>query len=345
MSSSKNKHYYWIDLLKIIACFLVIINHTGGYLLQYSGYNDLGVVIYYIINFVVCKTAVPIFIMVSGFLLLQKNSSYSDILKRIFRILVPLLFLSIFVFFRKNGVGLYQLKDFIINFLKEPIIVPFWYLYMLIGLYLVTPFIQKMVKKFKIFDYQVFVLICLIIPSILPLITLYLHISFNSDFLVSILPISVGYYVAGLYLSKVPLNKKYRNVAMILFFLFLSLFVCSMIIPYINTSEISYQLDTWNYITTVIPALSLFYLIRYYFENKKFSIKSKNIISFISSLTFGIYLFHTFINYKIYDFEFIQLLFNFSPFIGILILELLTFICAGIITFVLKKVKFIRNFL
>ncbi len=33
----EKKRYYWIDLLKIFACFLVIVNHTGSYLLQYSG--------------------------------------------------------------------------------------------------------------------------------------------------------------------------------------------------------------------------------------------------------------------------------------------------------------------
>ena len=345
MVNKEKKRYYWADILKILACFLVIINHTGGYLLQYSGYDNLGIIIFYIINFAICKIAVPIFIMVSGFLLLQRENKYLDIVKRIFRILVPLLFLSMVVFFKKNGIGLYQLKDFIISFLKEPIIVPFWYLYMLIGLYLVTPFIQKMIKNFKMLDFQIFILICLIIPSILPIITTYLHVSFNSNFLISILPISVGYYVAGFYLSKIPLNKKYRNLALILFFVFLSIFACSMMVPYIYTSEISYQLDTWNYITTVIPALALFYLFRYYFTNKIFSIKVENIIFFISSLTFGIYLFHTFVNYKIYDLEFMQSLFAFSPYIAIFVLEILTFICAGAITFILKKIKFIRLFL
>ena len=50
-------------------------------------------------------------------------------------------------------------------------------------------------------------------------------------------------------------------------------------------------------------------------------------------------------NYKIYDLEFMQSLFAFSPYIAIFVLEILTFICAGAITFIFKKIKFIRLFL
>ena len=343
--SKVKKRYYWIDILKILACFWVVVNHTGGYLLEYSGTNNLGIVIFYVINFIFCKMAVPIFIMVSGFLLLSKKSSYSEIRKRIIRIFIPLLFLSFLIFFKNNGFGINQIKNFFINFLEKPIIVSFWYLYMLIGLYLVTPFLQKMVKSFKLTDYKYFIIICLIIPSLLPVLSTYLPISFNYNFTLALFPICVGYYVSGLYLSKVPLDKKYRNLAIIFCLIFLVLFASSMIIPYVNSSKISYHLDTWNYITTVIPSLSLFYLIRYYFENCNFKSKTTKVISLFSSLTFGIYLLHTFINYKLYDFVLLQMLFELSPYIGIVMLEILTFICAGIITFVLKKLKFIKSFL
>ena len=53
MINNEKKRYCWADILKILACFLVIINHTGGYLLQYSGYDNLGIIIFYIINFVI----------------------------------------------------------------------------------------------------------------------------------------------------------------------------------------------------------------------------------------------------------------------------------------------------
>lgn len=339
------KHYYWVDLLKILACFLVIINHTGGYLLQYSGNENLFIVLFYIFNFVFCKVAVPIFLMVSGVLLLSRNSNYKEIGKRIFRVLVPLVVLSAFIYFRNNHVGFNHFGNFLISFFEKPLADPFWYLYMLIGLYLVMPFLQKMVKNFRLKDYKYFIIICLLLPSLLPVISMYLPIVFYSNFTSALFSMSIGYFVAGFYLSRVELSKRNRNIAIVLCIIFLALFACSMIIPYFKSSEISYKLDTVNYITTVTPSLSLFYLVRYYFEKHKFKSKTKDIISTISSLTFGIYLFHSFINYKLYNLGFVQVMFDFCPYIGIIVLEILTFLCAGIITFVLRKIKFIRNFL
>lgn len=262
--SKEKKRYYWVDLLKILACFLVVINHTGGYLLEFAGTSNFGTSLFYMIEFVICKIGVPLFIMISGFLLLERNNNFCDIGKKIFRVFVPLFLLSALVYFKANGFGISEVGDFIVQFLSDPLMVPFWYLYMLIGLYLVTPFLQKMVSKFEVKDYLYFIIICLIIPSILPVISAYLPVSFSSNFTLALLPICVGYYVAGLYLSKVPLNKKYRNIAITSMIVFFGTFLCSMLVPYIIDGEIAYTLDTWNYITAVIPALSIFYLFRYY---------------------------------------------------------------------------------
>lgn len=76
----KIKRTLWLDILKIIACFLVIVNHAGGYVL---GNNPSKItIIFYCVNFAICKIAVPIFIMVTGSLLLKKESSYNDITKK-----------------------------------------------------------------------------------------------------------------------------------------------------------------------------------------------------------------------------------------------------------------------
>ena len=81
----KNKiHYYWLDLIKILACFFVVINHTGGYLLEFAGNNNFGNSLFYMINFVFCKMGVPLFIMITGFLLLERNSSFANMSKKIY---------------------------------------------------------------------------------------------------------------------------------------------------------------------------------------------------------------------------------------------------------------------
>lgn len=94
-----NKRSYYLDFLKIIACFLVIVNHAGGHILINSGYTK-GATLFYSVCFSICKIAVPIFVMVTGALLLTKEQTYKSIGKRIFRILIPLIrHIDILVFY------------------------------------------------------------------------------------------------------------------------------------------------------------------------------------------------------------------------------------------------------
>ena len=82
MTSSETGHNYSYDLLRIIAILCVIFNHTQyGYELYtvatdpYSRYGSLLLAI-------ICKIGVPLFLMVSGALLLGKEESVQTVLKK-----------------------------------------------------------------------------------------------------------------------------------------------------------------------------------------------------------------------------------------------------------------------
>ena len=68
----KNGTYYmYLDILRIIACFLVIVNHTDSRVFLRTSPSEtwfLGLTYFFI-----CKAAVPLFLMISGVLLLRKN--------------------------------------------------------------------------------------------------------------------------------------------------------------------------------------------------------------------------------------------------------------------------------
>lgn len=66
-----------IDILRIIACFMVIFNHTDERGFWRYAYNDRGTALWIVnlIPSIACKSAVPIFFMISGELLLRKNES------------------------------------------------------------------------------------------------------------------------------------------------------------------------------------------------------------------------------------------------------------------------------
>lgn len=91
----KQKKLY-IEILRIIAIAFVIFNHTGknGFQLYSITDNEIMYVIYLTMA-VICKIAVPIFFMVSGALLLNKEESIKDLYKRrVSRIVLVILIAS-----------------------------------------------------------------------------------------------------------------------------------------------------------------------------------------------------------------------------------------------------------
>ena len=77
------KEIIYLDILKIFACFMVIINHTNGLILENKTFANTT---FYCIMFSICKVAVPLFLMITGALILNRNYSYKKVLKCIFRV-------------------------------------------------------------------------------------------------------------------------------------------------------------------------------------------------------------------------------------------------------------------
>ncbi|MBQ5649328.1 MAG: acyltransferase family protein, partial [Clostridia bacterium] len=80
----------FLDILRIIACFCVIVNHTNSdvFLNTAPGSITWFVSLAY---FFVSKIAVPVFFMISGYLLLGKIDSPKKSFQRIIRILAALI--------------------------------------------------------------------------------------------------------------------------------------------------------------------------------------------------------------------------------------------------------------
>ena len=115
--------------------------------------------------------------------------------------------------------------------------------------------------------------------------------------------------------------------------------------PYLITGKISYKYGKYNSIFCIIQSFSLFYIIRHLFENFKFNKKISIIIEEIGKTTFGIYLIHILINYRIYSLNIMQDIFSINACLGVFILEIGVFVVCGIITFIFRKIPVIKNFL
>ena len=159
-----------LDALRILACLLVVANHTLGYALNTGA---PGAELFYCLLFSLCKTGVTLFVMVSGILLLDREDGFRKTGRRILRVLVPLLAVSALLAWKDEGLaGLAPLR-FLASFLRDPRRAPYWYLYALIGFYLLLPFLQKMTRGFRLADYAAFSGLFLLLPCALDILRVF----------------------------------------------------------------------------------------------------------------------------------------------------------------------------
>ena len=85
------KRILYLDIIKVFALLFVIFNHTDDILI--SSYMYIRII--HNSLFYLSKSAVPLFLMVSGALLIDKKDSIPKLIKRIIRVLIPLIIITI----------------------------------------------------------------------------------------------------------------------------------------------------------------------------------------------------------------------------------------------------------
>ena len=157
ITSTRTVYYYesrvlWINNARILACFVVVLLHVSAGVV--TGIQNTDSAYWWIGNVFdsLSRWCIPVFVMISGMLLLDKAKDEPLRVfyrKRLSRILVPLLFWTLFyLLFRYFGEPLVHGKPVSILTLAGSVLngVPYahlWYLYMLVGLYLLVPFLRK----------------------------------------------------------------------------------------------------------------------------------------------------------------------------------------------------------
>lgn len=173
----------WVDVLRFIAIFMVICIHcsdpfnVSAEARSNPEFNFWGS----LYGSFLCP-CVPLFVMITGLLLLPVNLSIGDFYKkRLFRIAVPFLIWSVLYNLFPWVTGLLGLSPTIISdvfayassdasqsfsdAMKNIALIPFqfnvytvpmWYLYMLIGLYLYMPFFSAWVEKATVSQKKIF---------------------------------------------------------------------------------------------------------------------------------------------------------------------------------------------
>lgn len=139
---------FYLDFLKGVSILFVVLLHTAALGLSMS---EIGSVTWEICNITdsLCRFVVPMFVMISGALLLNEDKQF-HIVKSTKRLLIPLILWSLLYAF---VVVAYQYRsislDSISEFLRLTFLTPThnWFLFMLIGVYLTVPLLRPIVHN------------------------------------------------------------------------------------------------------------------------------------------------------------------------------------------------------
>ena len=332
------KRILYIDIIKVLAILFVIFNHSDDILIS----SRMHIRIIHNSLFYLSKSAVPLFFMTSGILIMEKKDTALKLLKRIIRVIIPLIVITIIW-------TLTHAKSF--DFIK--MINPFeadyfpywlWFLQAILVIYILLPLIRKItLKNINKNTFRRIIIISTTLFSIL--FTIYNIIyKKNMTIITNFIPMPILYFMYGYILSKEKNNRLVKNIS--IFFLIVAISIPTYIATCLMLQKQSYFfLDDYRNIYTFIITTALFIIVKYCFENFKKENVFTKIINHLSNNSYGIYLIHVFILEYILNTPLIKELSGFHKLEAISIVIISTLIISDIIITILKRIPGIKKIL
>ena len=343
-----SKRYFGIDLIRVVACFLVMQTHAGEiYYIEDNGdlirnekniwpgiFNSLA------------RVCVPLFVMISGYLLLPMKTDYSTFLKKRFtRVSFPFIAFCIFYDIYYYIRGVIDVKTMLINIPKIFInygseLGHLWFMYMIMGVYLLIPIFSQWIKSAKKEHFYFYFVIWLISSF-----SCYIHLAFpqiwgevywNNNTVVQGFIGDFGYAVLGAFI-KLHLKEKNLYILGIILYLIGSGFTMFGFLYKREEATTCEEIEvTWKFdsINVVIATFGVFLLLR------KVECKNEKVVKIFNDIalkSYGMYLIH------IFFLQFFKYVFdapNQFPLWCIFVIAILTFITSYLIIKALSYIPY-----
>ena len=376
MTINERQSIGWIDMLRVAACILVVFAHCcDPFVAHFDANREMFLTGVFAGS--LARPCVPLFAMMTAALLLPigegttLNSFYK---KRIGRIIPPLVFWSIalpliafFYFTVMNpetanpqlsvadytaGTLAQRLYTFIFNFNFDT--TPLWYLYMLIGLYIIMPIInswlvQATQKEIKtLLHIWIFTLFLPYIKMVAPLLGytgnyghmgLFGECDWNVYGTFYYISGFIGYLILAYYLKKYPLNWNWKKMTAICIPMFAVGYAITSV-GYIVTNE--YFPGNYAYLEILwyFAGINVFMMtFPVFITIQKLNTRPRKWLSQATKLTFGVYLCHftfTFLSYDLYDTTSLPYI------VRILLAAITTATISGVVTWVMSRFRLTR---
>lgn len=301
MEHSLHKRNLSLDIARIIAAFAVVMTHCSAlFVANYEPFTNE--FIFGNIFDSISRIGVPLFLMISGALFLDERREITRkgmLCKNVRNMVITIIIWStiyavtyhiIFPLPSAENVNIKDLLHSIINGHSR-----MWYLYMIVGVYLATPFLRKFVYKENAKMVLSFIVISLVAQFLLPAVDRGLQRYFDVDFIgawlgklrLTFFDGYITYFLIGWYIVHVGIRKSLVKW-MICGFGALSLV---FMIVYVHfTGDTGGAYDNIG-VPVLLYSVSTFFVLCNVRIKLRASAAQK--VTNLSKLTFGVYMIHT----------------------------------------------------
>lgn len=344
----------YITNLRVVACFGVILCHVAANNWYGNIWSKRWIVLTGYITF--SRFCVPLFLMISGVLFLKEGRKIT--LRKIY--VRNILKLVIFLFFWSVCYQLYSLiivqgniyevgESFWIiiegvkNVFKGDTQAHLWYIYIIIGLYMIVPLLKSWVENLTKKQVEYFLILYIFFNGIYSIICntnieiLSIISAFSSKLSINIVSGYTGYLILGYYLHTYDLSVKMRKICYMLggigFFMSAILTVI-----YSRYTGIATEIF-WNYcsIFVIFWSASIFVFFKYNLD------KLYKMVDTVADYTLGIYGCHMFFLLELWQKGLTT--FSFSSVFSVPLLVVLVFCGAFCFSYIVGKLPIVRNWI
>jgi surface polysaccharide O-acyltransferase-like enzyme len=298
LESSHTTRLFYPDAIRAVSIIAIIFLHVSSPVVQdFAAYRLSW---WWIANvaYSFARPSLALFVMISGLLLLSpdKEESMGQFFrKRFFRIVVPFLaWGTVYFFWKTNGlVSLSSILRLMKEFIIGPVYYHLWFIYTIAGIYLAVPVFRVYVKHASRSNQAYLLTLWFIGTAIYPLVCHFTGVSIGIPIMVA--GGFLGAFLLGNFLRDYQTGKR---AAMYLMLVMLASLVFTAFSTYYlsmrNNAQYDGTFEDFLSPNVIAAAVCLFLLLRDFsiegFKGKLSVIY--NLITMISSASFGIYLMH-----------------------------------------------------
>ena len=348
-TKNENSRKTYLDFLRLIATYAVVISHicASPWYTQ-----DVHSQAWHVLNVYesITRWGVPIFLMISGTLFLNSDKSFNVIYKKyIMRIVTAFLFWS-FIYAALAFLRGRSSKEFVTSFISGHY--HMWYLFMIVGLYMIVPFLRKIVADKTLTRY--FLGMALIFGVFLPQLihVIYLFSSHAGDFAQGVTAkinmfFVCGftiYYVGGYALDSMELSRRTCNMICFAGLCGFVMTIAFNIMTVLYTGAVSDIFNDALAFNVLLESLPVFIICKNRFKTKTIGEKVKKALELLSGYSFGVYLIHPLLIEILADSLHISVL-SFNPIFSVPILSAAIMAVSFAISALLKKIPFLNRYI